>query len=136
MQPKNVKIFCQQEQRVIATMPLPQAGRLIDANWVWREYRPAAQDYALPMRRTKDREYLLCPKCCGKVELVSDEIEQVSTESTERNLPKAPSVSRDAVRAKVISDLSGSFHERVDSKAYKPEGRPFVLGAVRVRGGR
>jgi hypothetical protein len=133
MQPKNVKIFCQQEQRIIATMPLPPAGRMIDANWVWREYRPAAQDYALPMKRTKDREYLLCPKCYGKTELVSDDVEQVSAEKADKNLPQAPGVSREAVRAKIISDMSGSFHERVDSKSYKPEGRPFVLGAVRVK---
>jgi len=129
-----VKVFCQQENKVIAEMPLPGSNQKVNALWVWREYRPVAQEYTLPSKRPKDGEYLLCPNCYGKVELVSTDVEQVSTERSMKDSPRVPPVSRAAVRAKIVSDMSGAFNEHVSSSdTGGTKGRPFILGALRVR---
>jgi len=131
---QTMKVVCQQESKVIATMSLPGPNRKVDANWVWREYRPVSNEYVLQQRRSKDGEYLLCPHCFGKVELVSDNVEQVLTERADKVLPKVPSTSRTVARGKVLSDLSGAYHEHVKSDdRVEVQGSPFVLGSLRVK---
>ena len=130
---KSVDVLCQQEEKVIGKMQLPAAGRKVDSDWIWLNYQPVSQEYVLPQVRAKNGAYFLCPYCFGKLELVSGDVEQISTERALRDGPRAPAVSRASIRAKVVSDLSGSFHEHVSSDAKGPAGRPLVLGALRVR---
>ena len=125
---KHIELYCREENKTIGSMALPPGGRSVDAEFVWRNFIPAATEYRLPSTRPKDGEYLLCPKCFGKLELVGVRIVQRTNEKLGENLPQP--MPRDHVRRKIADDMAGKFDEHLT--AVVPEGHPFILGSVKV----